>query len=89
MYISYPLKMKIGLFMQQKNIKTYSEFLRLATFFLMNKQISTETSIWDKNRKIMTKNKILHDPKHSVKLEVMAELKELFKKGSKLLQKIE
>ena len=89
MYVSYPFKMKIGLFMQQKNIKTYSEFLRLATFFLMNKQISTETSIWDKNRKVTTKNSILHDPKHSVKLEVMNELKELFKKGSKLLQKIE
>ena len=89
MYISYPLKMKIGLFMQQKNIKTYSEFLRLATFFLMNKQISTKTNdIWQ-NRKVTTKNSILHDPKHSVKLEVMNELKELFKKGSKLLQKIE
>ena len=89
MYISYPLKMKIGLFMQQKNIKTYSEFLRLATFFLMNKQISTEPSIWDKNRKVMTKNRILSDPKHTVKLEVMAELKELFERGGKLLKKIE
>ena len=75
--------------MQQKNIKTYSEFLRMATFFLMNKQISTKASIWDKNRKIMTKNKILHDPKHTVKLEVMAELKELFERGGKLLKKIE
>ncbi len=75
--------------MQQKNVKTYSEFLRMATFFLMNNQISTETSIWSKNRKVMTKSKILHDPKHSVKLEVMNELKELFKKGSKLLKKIE
>ena len=89
MYVSYPLKMKIGLFMKQKNVKTYSEFLRMATFFLMNNQISTKASIWDEKRKVITKNSILHDPKHSVKLEVMNELKELFKKGSKLLKKIE
>ena len=75
--------------MQQKNVKTYSEFLRMATFFLMNNQISTKASIWDKNRKVMTKNSILHDPKHNAKLEVMAELKELFKTGAKLLKKIE
>ena len=89
MYVSYPLKMKIGLFMQKKNIKTYSEFLRMATFFLMNNQISTKTSIWDENRKVMTKNSILHDPKHDDKLAVMDELKELFKTGVKLLKKIE
>ena len=89
MYVSYPLKMKIGMFMQKKNIKTYSEFLRMATFFLMNNQISTKASIWDENRKKVTKNSILHDPKHSVKLEVMSELKELFKTGAKLLKKIE
>ena len=75
--------------MDRKNIKSYSEFLRMATFFLMNNQISTKTSIWDKQRKVMTKNSILSDPKHSVKLEVMNELKELFKKGTKLLKKIE
>ena len=75
--------------MRKNNIKTYSEFLRMATFFLINNQISTESSlIWQK-RKVMTKNKILHDPKHSVKLEVMKELKELFKTGAKLLKKIE
>ena len=89
MYVSYPLKMKIGLFMQQKHIKTYSEFLRLATFFLMNNQISTKASIWDEQRKVMTKNSILHDPKHDDKLAVMDELKELFKTGAKLLKKIE
>ena len=75
--------------MQQKNVKTYSEFLRMATFFLMNNQISTKTSIWDENRKKQTKFSILHDPKHSAKLEVMSELKELFAKGTKLLKKIE
>ena len=89
MYVSYPLKMKIGMYMHKKNIKTYSEFLRLATFFLMNNQISTKPSdIWQ-NRKVMTKNSILSDPKHSAKLEVMNELKELFKTGAKLLKKIE
>ena len=89
MYVSYPLKMKIGLFMRKNNVKSYSEFLRMATFFLMNNQISTKThDIWQK-RKVMTKNSILHDPKHSVKLEVMSELKELFKTGAKLLKKIE
>ena len=75
--------------MDRKNIKSYSEFLRMATFFLMNNQISTKTSdIWQ-NRRVITKNSILSDPKHSVKLEVMNELKELFKTGTKLLKKID
>jgi len=90
MYVSYPLKMKIGAFMSRNSIKTYSEFLRMATFFLMNnKNISTKTSIWDKNRTVVTKNSIMSDPKHNGKLEVMSELKELFKTGVKLLKKIE
>ena len=89
MYVSYPLKMKIGLFMRKNNVKSYSEFLRMATFFLMNNQISTEThDIWQ-IRKKQTKNSILHDPKHDDKLAVMNELKELFKTGVKLLKKIE
>ena len=89
MYGSYPLKMKIGRFMQQNHIKSTSEFLRMAIFFLMNNQISTKTSVFDEMRKKQTKNSILSDPKHSAKLEVMAELKELFKTGAKLLKKIE
>ena len=90
MYVSYPLKMKIGAFMGRNSIKTYSEFLRMATFFLMNNKISsTKTSIWDENRKVRTKNSILSDPKHQAKLDVMNELKELFKTGAKLLKKIE
>ena len=89
MYVSYPLKMKIGMFMHKKNIKTYSEFLRMASFFLMNNQISTETSIWDKPRMKQTKSELLSNPKHTVHLEVMSELKELFKKVEKLLKKIE
>ena len=75
--------------MQQKNVKSYSEFLRMATFFLMNNQISTESSLIWQNRKVITKNSILFDPKHDDKLAVMNELKELFKTGAKLLKKIE
>ena len=75
--------------MQKKNIKTYSEFLRMATFFLMNNQISTKPSVNWQNRKVVTKNSILSDPKHNDKLAVMNELKELFKTGAKLLKKIE
>jgi hypothetical protein len=91
MYASYPLKMRIGLYMQHQNIKSYSEFLRLATFFLLNNTIgvSPKPSIWDEKRKIRTKVNILNDPKHKDKLLVMNELKELFKKGNKLLKKIE
>ncbi|GAG98782.1 unnamed protein product [marine sediment metagenome] len=91
MYASYPLKMKIGLYMQQKSIKSYSEFLRLATFFLLNNTIglSPKPSIWDEKRKVITKDSILNDPIYKDKIAVMNELKELFAKGSKLLKKIE
>ena len=90
MYVSYPLKMKIGLFMGQNNIKSYSEFLRMATFFLMNNKIgSSKHSIWDESRRVKSKSVLLTNPNHKAHLEVMSELKELFKKGSKLLKKIE
>ena len=36
MYVDYPTKMKIGLYMQQNGISGYSNFLRLATFFFIN-----------------------------------------------------
>ena len=90
MYVSYPLKMKIGAFMSRNSIKTFSEFLRMATFFLMNNKISSsKTSIWDENRKVKLKHELLTDPKNVAHLEVMNELKELFKTGAKLLKKIE
>ena len=94
MYVSYPLKMKIGLFMSQNNVKSYSEFLRMATFFLMNTDIKRpKPNIWDESRNIYKKNEryneILGDPIKKAHLEVMDELKELFKTGAKLLKKIE
>ena len=90
MYVSYPLKMKIGLFMSQNNVKSYSEFLRMATFFLMNNKIgSSKASIWDERRTVKSKSVLLSDPKHKAHLAVMSELKQLFKTGAKLLKKIE
>ena len=90
MYVNQLQKFKINLFMKQNNIKSFSEFLRMATFFLINNKISsTKTSIWDKNRMVITKKSILDDPQHKVKLEVMNELKALFVKGGKLLKKID
>ena len=90
MYVSYPLKMKIGAFMSRNSIKTFSEFLRMATFFLMNNKIKSSEPIenWQ-IRKKKTKSIILTDPKNVAHLEVMNELKELFKTGAKLLKKIE
>ena len=89
MYVSYPLKMKIGAFMGKNNIKTYSEFLRMATFFLMNNKIgSSKTTVWDKPRTIKSKSVLLADPNHKAHLAVMSELKELFEKGTKILKKV-
>ena len=90
MYVSYPLKMKIGAYMSRNSIKTFSEFLRMATFFLMNDNLrSTKDIERVRNRTVKTKAMILTDPINKVKLEVMEELKQLFKKGGKLLKKIE
>ena len=76
--------------MGQNNIKSYSEFLRMATFFLMNNKIgSSKHTIWDKPRTIKSKSVLLTDPNHKAHLAVMGELKELFAKGVKLLKKIE
>jgi len=88
MYVDYPSKMKIGAFMSRNGIPTYSEFLRMATFFLINKGYkSTETvDNWKIKR---SKKEILTNPKNKIQLEVMTELKELFKKGNKILKKIE
>ena len=90
MYVSYPLKMKIGLFMSQNNVKSYSEFLRMATFFLMNKNLQSTKDIDIRRiRTVKTKSMILTDPVNQAKLAVMSELKQLFKTGAKLLKKIE
>ena len=76
--------------MKQNNIKSFSEFLRMATFFLINnKQISSDHSLIWKTKKVITKKSILDDPQNKVKLEVMNELKALFVKGGKLLKKID
>lgn len=90
MYVDQLSKFKINLFMKQNRIPTYSEFLRMATFFLMNNNYkSTKHTLNWKTKKVMTKVSILDDPKHKVKLEVMNELKQLFATGTKLLKKIE
>ena len=90
MYVDQLAKFKISLYMKSNNIPSYSEFLRLATFFLINNgHKSTKTlDIWQ-TKKVVTKVSILDDPKHKVKLEVMNELKQLFATGTNLLKKIE
>ena len=90
MYVSYPLKMKIGAYMSRNSIKTFSEFLRMATFFLMNDNLrSTKDIDIRRIRTVKSKHELLTNPKNVAHLEVMNELKELFKTGAKLLKKIE
>lgn len=90
MYVDQLAKFKIGLYMKKNDIPSYSEFLRLATFFLINNghKLTKHIDNWQ-IRKKKTKKVYSHSPKDKIKLEVINELKNLFRTGEKILKKIE
>jgi len=90
MYVDQLAKFKIALYMNKNNIPSYSEFLRLATFFLINNgHKSTKTSVWSDWK--MEKEKLVSLGQKEVMFqsEVIKELKTLFAKGENILKKFE
>lgn len=90
MYCDQLSKFNIGLFMRRNRIKSYSEFLRLATFFLINgSQIPTKKTVWDGWEQEKKLSVSITDERVKAHSEVIKELKSIFKKGEEILKKIE
>ena len=90
MYCDQLSKYRIGLFMRKNSIKSYSEFLRLATFFLMNDKIkSTKPTVWSGWEREKEKVSTITNKEMVAHSAVINELKQLFKNGEEILKKIE
>lgn len=90
-YIDQLAKFKIGLWMNKNNVQSYSEFLRLAIFFLINNNVQkpTKTTVWDGWKAEKDKVISLDIKELRFHSEVINELKTLFQKGEKILKKFE